>query len=178
MLRNRANFVSGWLLGFGLLGFVVWLDPLGVYSTWEDGGSGLTSENLEFVVFFAAISVGGFSLFGRPHVRLQTGNVLICNILRDVSIPRGAIEAVDTTGEYVRIAAGGKQYTAAGLEQSNLSHWTGGSFGSRAAEAMQDRALPTGEHAVVVVRWRRPEVAELVLVLLWAVYVALGVAAA
>lgn len=177
MLWNRVNFVSGWLLGFGLLGFVVWLDPLGVYSTWEDGGSGLTSENLGFVAFFFAVSALGFSLFARPHVRLQPEHVLVCNILRDVSIPKNAIEAVDTTGEYVRIAAGGKQYTAAGLEQSKLSHWTGGRFGTRAAEAMQEDVPPNTKQAVVV-RWRRPDASELVLLLLWAAYAALGVAAA
>ena len=177
MLRNRVNFVSGWLLGFGLLGFVVWLDPLGVYSTWKDGGNGLTRENLEFVAFFFAVSAVGFLLFARPHVRLQQEHVLVCNILRDVSIPRDAIEAVDTTGDYVRIAAGGKQYTAAGLEQSNLSQWTGGRFGSRAAEAMRADTPASAEQAVVV-RWRRPGASELVLLLLWAVYAALGFAAA
>ena len=169
--------MSGWLLGFGLLGFVIALDPLAVYSVREGSGNGLTRLNLEFVAFFFAVSAVGFSLFARPHVRLQPQHVLVCNILRDVSIPRDAIEGVDTTGEYVRIAARGKQYTAAGLEQSNLSHWTGGRFGARAAEAMQENVLPNGKQAVVV-RWRRPEVPELVLLLLWAVYVALGVAAA
>lgn len=177
VLRNRVNFVSGWLLGVVLLGSVVWGDPLGVHSTADDVGSGLTSENLGFVAFLAAASVGSFSLFARPHVRLQGGNVLVCNVLRDVSIPRGAIEGVDTSGKYVSIAAGGKHYTAAGLEQSNLSHWTGGRFGARAANAMQEDVLPNSKQAVVV-RWRKPEVPELVLLLLWAVYISLGVAAA
>ena len=167
--------MSGWLLGFGLLGFVIALDPLAVYSVRED--SGLTRLNVEFVAFFFAISAVGFILFARPHVRLQPGKILVCNILRDVSIPRDAVERVDTTGGYVRIAAGGKYYTAAGLEQSNLSHWTGGRFGLQAAEAMQDVAPRCAEQAVVV-RWRRPEVAELVLLLLWAAYAALGVVAA
>lgn len=177
MLRNQVNFVSGWLLGFGLLGFVIALDPLAVYSVREGSGNGLTRLNLEFVAFFFATSAVGFLLFARPHVRLQPEHVLVCNILRDVSIPKDAIEAVDTTGDYVRIAAGGKQYTAAGLEQSNLSHWTGGRFGSRAAEAMR-ADIPTSTGQAVVVRWRRPGASELVLLLLWAVYTALGVAAA
>ena len=176
VLRNRVNFVSGWLLGFGLLALVVWADVLGVYSTWEDGGNGLTRENLGFVALFAAFSVGSFSLFARPHVRLQTANLLVCNVLRDVSIPRDAIDGVDTSGKYVRIAAGGRHYTAAGLEQSNMSHWTGGRFGLRAAEAMQEAVAPSAEHAPIVVRWRKPEVPEVVLVLIWSVYVVLGFA--
>lgn len=178
VMRNRVNAVSGWLLGFGLLAFVVLLDPLGGYKTWPDGGNGLTSENLQIGAFFAALSVGGFSVFARPHVQLRQDEVVICNVLRDVFIPRDAIEAVDTTGEYVRIAAGGKHYTAAGLEQSNLSHWTGGSFGSRAEQAMQPTGLATRERAVVQVRWRRLGVPEVVLLVLWALYTALGIVTA
>ena len=177
MLRNKVNFVSGWLLSFGLLAFTVWLDPLGVYSTWDDGGNGLTGENLGFVAVIFATSAWGFSQFARPHVQLRPEHVVLCNTLRDVCIPRDAIEAVDASGRYVRIAVGGKQYEAAGLELSNLSHWTGGHFGSQSVEAMREQALPTTEQAVVI-RWRGPEVPELVLLLLWATYVAVGVAVA
>lgn len=177
VLRNQVNYVSGWLLGFGLLGFVIALDPLAVYSVREGSGNGLTRLNVEFVAFFFAISAVGFILCARPHVRLQPGKIVVGNILRDVSIPRDAIEGVDTTGGYVRIAAGGRYYTAAGLEQSNLSHWTGGRLGLQAEEAMHDVA-PRSAEQTVGVRWRRPEVPELVLLLLWAVYVLRGVTVA
>jgi hypothetical protein len=172
VLRNQANYVSGWLLGYGLLLFVICLDPLGVVLTWDDGSNGLSRENLEFLAFFASSSLVGFALWGRPRVELLPGRVILRNVLRDVRIPADAIEGVDTTGEYVRITAAGKRYTAAGLEQSNLMLMRGSNFGDRAEEAMQQQAGADGSAADVTVRWRAPEWPEITLVLLWTAYVA------
>lgn len=172
MLRNRANHVSGWLLGYGLLLFVVFLDPLSVVLTWEDGGNGLSRENLEFVAFFASISMVGFALWARPRVELLPGLVVVRNILRDVRIPADAIESVDTTSQYVRLSAGGKQYTAAGLEQSNLMLMRGSDFGHRAADSMRGEARAAGHASSVTVHWRMPEWPEVLLLTLWTGYVA------
>ena len=178
VLRNKVNHVSGWLLGYGLLLFIVCLDPLSVVLTWEDGTNGLTQENLESCAFFAAVSLVGFTLWARPRVELRPGLVLLRNILRDVRIPADAIEAVDTTGDYVKITAAGRQYTAAGLEQSNLMHMRGSDFGDRAATSMQGQTQAHAPASSVTVRWRAPEWPEILLLALWTVYVAAGYAVA
>lgn len=178
VLRNGANYVSGWLLGYGLLLFVVALDPLGVVLTWEDGSNGLHGVNLQFFAFFGSISLVGFALWARPRVELLPGLVVLRNILRDVRIPADAIEGVDTTGEYVKISAAGKQYTAAGLEQSNLMLLRGSDFGERAAESMQAQATGPVAASGVTVRWRALEWPETVLLLLWAAYLAAAIVAA
>lgn len=124
-----------------MLLFVFALDPLGVVLTGgEDGSNGLDALNLQFFAFFGSISVVGFALWGRPRVELLPGLVVLRNILRDVRIPADAIEGVDATGEYIKISAGGRQYTAAGLEQSNLMLLRGSDFGQRAAESMGAQA--------------------------------------
>jgi hypothetical protein len=172
VLRNKVNQVSGWLLGYGLLLFVLFLDPLSVVLTWEDGSNGLSRENLQFCAFFGSVSLVGFVLWARPRVELLPGAVFLRNIFRDVRIPMHAIESVDTTGEYVRIGAAGRKYTAAGLEQSNLMLMRGNDFGDRAAEAMQSQTQVEAGASTVTTRWRAPEWPEVLLLVLWTLYVA------
>ena len=175
VLRNQVNYVSGWLLGYGLLLFVLAIDPLGAVRT--DGGVGFDTLNLQFFAFFGSISVVGFALWGRPRVELLPGLVVLRNILRDVRIPADAIEDIDTTGDYIKIHAGGRRYTAAGLEQSNLMHLRGSDFGQRAAESMGAQAAGSVSTSGVTVSWRGLEWPEAVLLLLWAGYVAAAIVA-
>ena len=179
VLRNQANYVSGWLLGYGLLLFVLALDPLGVVLTGgEDGSNGLDALNLQFFVFFGSISLIGFALWGRPRVELLPGLVVLRNILRDVRIPADAIESVDATGDYIKISAGGRRYTAAGLEQSNLMLLRGSDFSQRAAESIGAQVTGSVTTSGVTVSWRGLEWPEAVLLLLWAGYLAAAIIAA
>jgi hypothetical protein len=177
-LRNGVNHVSGYLLGFGLLAFVVGLDPWSVYS---DRGDGLdTVLNLQSCGFFGAISIIGYRLFAHPRLDVHPDHLVIVGVLRDISAPLTAVTEVDTTSsEYVRLRINGRFRAVPGLEQRNLNTLPGQGVVEQLMVLLPGVRLPseTSAHsaAATTVRFSRLERNEVVLLVLWISYTVVGV---
>ena len=176
VLRNRVNYVSGWVLSLGLLGYIVALDPLSVYTSgrWEYEDPTSRAVEWNYSGFFAVVSILGFRAFARPCVRLANGQLTIVGWLRSLTAPLAAVSDVDTSGEYVRVRLGGRVRTVTGLETRQLG-WQEGSdpFTVRLREATHEHPDSAVADAVATrVTW--PSVAEAILVLAWVSYAVLA----
>lgn len=179
VLRNRVNHLSGWILGVGLLLFVVVLDPLSAYTSgrWQYDDPSNRAGEWHFALFFGALSVIGFRAFAHPRVEVApTGRLTIVGWLRRVSTPLAAVAAVDTSREYVRLKINGRFYTATGLEGRQLDWFSGGDpVVERLGCARGDSsAEPPAATVDVTVSW--PSTAEILLLSAWTAYVVLALA--
>jgi len=175
--RNGVNHVSGYLLGFGLLAFVVGLDPWSVYS---DGGDGWdTALILQFCGFFGASSIIGYRLFAHPRLDVHPDHLVIVGVLRDISAPLTAVTEVDTTSsEYVRLRINGRFRAVPGLEQRNLNTLPGQGVVEQLMVLLPGVRLPSETSAysaaATTVRLSRLERNEVVLLVLWISYTVVG----
>lgn len=181
--RSWGNTAVGWFLGYGLLVGMLALDPLGAYSTWEDGASGVNVFNLLLVVWFALISCGSFAVFGRPRVEASAEGLVLRNVRRDVSLAWEQIDALDSeSSAHLMVLSGGRRYRAWGTEKGNLAWVVGAGGASAGAARVLETRRPTGAttHGATSradpVRIRRPERAEVFLLAGWCGYAAVSVA--
>lgn len=175
-LRNGVNRVSGYVLGFGLLAFVVALDPWGLYS---DRGDADVALNLQFCGFFGAVSVLGYRLFAHPRLDIYPDHLHIVGVTRDISAPLTAVTEVDTTSsEYIRLRIDGRFRSVPGLEQRNLeSLRSEGIVDQLKALMPRDRLqadTPPDSGGATKVRFSRFELNEVFLLASWIGYTLAG----
>lgn len=174
--RSRTNWVSGWFLAVGLLALMGATDPLHLYTTWSDVPAAEPWwVRLPYYGSVAALGLGSFAIFGRPRVEVTTEMVVLRKIVRDVTIPLGAVEKAESDGKYLVITAGGRRYRAAGTESWNVQPFGGAS--AAAASTVRAAADGTTNTGPVTVVMRRPERAELLLAAAWAAYPLMAFAA-
>lgn len=174
--RNGVNHVSGYVLGFGLLAFVVGLDPWGLYS---ERGSANVPVNLEFCSFFGALSVLGYRLFAHPRLDVHPDHLVLVGVTRDISAPLSAVTEVDTTSssEHVRLRIDGRWRSVPALERRHLDVLRDGSVLEQLTALLPeggDAAVAADGAGPVRVRLSRPELNEVFLLVAWISYTAAG----
>jgi hypothetical protein len=179
--RNRANWISGWLLALSLLMMTtIVTDPLNVArSPANDMGFGWFGFSV-IVIGIAAAAVL-FRLFAIPAVWGDGSVLTVRNPLREWTISINAIEGTDESLTYVRVHVVGRKIVCLGLERSNLSLLRGDSkLDAVLAQAMSSKqgsheaAMRPERAGGLTWRWVSPQRSEVVLLGLWVIYVVAG----
>lgn len=177
VIRNRANYFSGWFIALGLLALSVATDAMHLYSRWNDAPDETPLQALPLYLAYMAIGLGAFAVFSRPRMEVAFDAVVLRNVFRDIQIPPGSIDDLDDSGKYLVITAGGQRYTAAATEASNFTMFLGRQGSARAtagAITASSGAADGGEGIVHVTLRGWPRGGELAL---WTAYVAYPAAA-
>ena len=176
VVRNRTNFTLAagfpWILTIFICGAA---DPMQVFGPAADH-SRVAAFNWLFTLGAMSLAVGIYSLFGRPRVELSVDALVIRGLLHDIVIPWDQVKGVDTAGStYLQVVTPERSYSALGIERSNWAVFSGnaGAAGALSNKIMDFQAglpvRPTGE---VAVHRRKPEVVEVLLVVVWLCYLA------
>ncbi|GAA4117643.1 hypothetical protein GCM10022415_15730 [Knoellia locipacati] len=124
--RNRANMLSGCLLGYGLFLFLSYLDLLHAYTSPQSSDdAGLDGELVAIHLLFAGLSVGGFALWAVPHVRTGPGVVQVINPLTRWVLPPECLETLREGIMFPRLKFGDRVVRLWGLERSVADHLRG-----------------------------------------------------
>ena len=83
--RNWVNWASGWVLGIGMFGAALALDPLALYNPAMEGA--FDSFFLVATAVMAFVSFGGYTFFSKPCVGVRDGELVVQNPLRSGSFP-------------------------------------------------------------------------------------------
>jgi hypothetical protein len=176
-VRNGSNWLSGRVLGWGLLGAAIALDPLAVYRRPVDG-QGLDTFWLIATGVMAAVGCLAYLVFGRPVLLVEESRLVIVNPFRVWTVPLGSVDSVDETWPYPRVRAQGRRIFVAALEESNLDLLRGGSG------RVTDLVATAADHTVDSVpappeqlsyRWSFTDRTLKVLLACWVSYVLAGV---
>ncbi len=172
VIRNRANYYSGWGIAVGLLVVTVSIDAMHLYSRWPDAPDETPLQALPSHLAFAVMGLGAFARFSRPRVEVTAGDVVLRNVFQDVFIPASAIETLDDSGGYLVVTAAGRDFTAVATEASNLTMFLGRQGTAQALRSalseVSDREPDDG--AVRVAVRESPTGSELVLWVAYALY--------
>lgn len=94
VIRNRTNWISGWILALGVPAFVIGVaDPLATHTVAADGG-GWNPFMLAVTGGAAVVSLAGYVLFARPMIVLGATHVRVRNPLSDCVFARSDITDV------------------------------------------------------------------------------------
>lgn len=176
-VRNQVNLVSGWILGYAVLAMVVLTDPWVL--TYEPRDDTLSSS-LAFLGFFGAVSLVGSRCFAHPRLDVTPdGQLVVTGVLRTISAPLALVAEVDLTSrDHVRLRVQGRWYAVAALEVRQLDLARSGSTPSETLHALFGSGrLPHPAELEGAVRAgpSAPRGAEVVLWVLWLIYLVLGV---
>lgn len=166
VLRHWPNVVSGWCIGYGMFALTAFMDPLAVYTVWDDGGQGFVASG-PYLAWFVLLSVGALTYFGRPRTVLDRRAVRLRDPLRDITIAWARVDEFDPNRLALRVRSGERWFSATGSERGLA--WAI----AEVARRYQAAAEPGDE---VTVRWRRPEWPEILLTGFWLLYLGLGAA--
>lgn len=179
-IRRWSNTVSGWFIAYFVMILTFLIDPLGSWSHWQEGGQGWNLENVVVVFWFVALSIGSFSFFARPRVEIREDGLSIRGVFKDVHVAWESLSSFDTTsGLYLRVQAGGRWYTAVGVERTNWEVFLGRPIAGVSADQSSYRPVQRKnteclQTSGASVSWRRPDIQEIVLLVLWAGYLSIG----
>lgn len=147
-----------------VLSVVVWV-TVAVFATMSfSDGAGLGLRSLPPLLLVAVVA---YALFWRPCVRVDNDSVTLVNVLRDVHVPFGALEAVTTrfalavrtpSGDYTAWAAPAPGRTSSmGLARRDATAFT--HLGVDLEAGLQSSAAPNtdsgGAALLVQHRWER-----------------------
>ena len=119
VIRNRTNWISGWILALGVPAFVIGVaDPLATHTFAADGG-GWNPFMLAVTGGAAVLSVAGYILFARPMIVLGATHVRVRNPLSDRVFARSDITDAKRGLMYPRVVVEGRPIRLMALEQSN-----------------------------------------------------------
>lgn len=173
VMRNRVNFVSGYVLGYGILLGILTTDPLALYRAPGREGSGPLALNLAFTCVAALISIGGYVLFARPSVVIDGEQVVVRGTLRDHSVSRADILDVrmGLAGHPVLVTRRGEVPLLAleKYEPSAIAEIL--AKGSSTQQSRDDNSCDITTRAHV----RLPTASEWLIIGVWMSYVTLGV---
>lgn len=125
VIRNRTNWISGWILALVVPAFVIGVaDPLATHTVAADGG-GWNPLMLAVTGGAAVLSIGGYVLFARPMIVLGATHVRVRNPLSDRVFARGDITDAKRGWVYPRIVVAGQPIRLIALEQSNWQSMQG-----------------------------------------------------
>lgn len=113
--------MAGLVLGYGMLGALPLMDPLGIYNTYN----WLGSEGFIWLSVMIVVSLLSYSFFGRPYVELKERVLVVQNAFRRWMIPRDSIVSVDFRGKYGRITLAHRKIRMLATERGNLGRWLG-----------------------------------------------------
>jgi Bacterial PH domain len=139
--------------------------------------SRVVTFNWLFTLGAMSLAIGIYSLFGRPRVELSVDALVIRGLLHDIVIPWDQVKGVDTAGStYLQVVTPERSYSALGIERSNWAVVSGdaGAAGASSNKITEFQArLPVSSTGEVTVHRRRPEVVEVLLVVVvWLCYLA------
>jgi hypothetical protein len=99
--RNWVNWACGWVLGIGMFGAAVALDPLALYNPAQAGA--FDSLYLTATAVMAIVSIGSYTLFSKPYVAVRDGELVVQNPLRRWQLPLSEIEVVQDSYPYASV---------------------------------------------------------------------------
>ncbi len=172
--RNRANWVSGLLLSWGLWISALLLDPLNVYN--EEQWGGFEEFFLVTIAVMASVSIISQILFVRPYVATSENVFVVQNPLWQWRIPPSTIDSFEDTYPYASVMVAGKRIRLASTERSLRSLIQNDT--RLLDNVLQFRAegppFESGQQEDLTFRWSPPTIGEAILVLAWAAYVLAG----
>lgn len=125
VIRNRTNWISGWVLALGVPAFVIGVaDPLATHSAAADG-TGWTPLMLTVTAVAAVVSMAGYVIFARPMIVLGATHVRVRNPLSDRVFARGDITDAKRGWMYPRVVVDGRPIRLMALEQSTWQSMQG-----------------------------------------------------
>ena len=117
VLRNRTNWVSGWVLAIGVTAFVMGVaDPLATHSSAAE--TGWNQFMLTATAASAVLSLGGYALFARPMVVLGPTHVRVRNPLSEQVFSRADITRAAAGLWYPYVVVAGRRIRLLALEKS------------------------------------------------------------
>ena len=117
VLRNRTNWVSGWVLAIGVPAFVMGAaDPLAAHSSAAE--TGWNQFMLTATAASAVLSLGGYALFARPVVVLGPTHVRVRNPLSDHVFARADVTRAAAGLWYPYVVVAGRRIRLLALEKS------------------------------------------------------------
>src|SRR5688500_10413159 len=116
LIRNRSNWVSGWLLALALPVFGIGvLDPLATHHVPTDG-DGWNAFMLTFTGGAAALSLAAYAIFARPMIVLGQTYVLVRNPTMVHVFPRALVETAKRGLRYPKVVVAGRTIRLMALE--------------------------------------------------------------
>lgn len=170
--RNRVNWASGWVLGVGIFGAAVALDPLALYN--PAMGGAFDSFFLAVTVVMAVVSLGGYTFFTKPYVAVRDDILVVQNPLRRWQLPLSEIEVVQDSFPYASVRIRDKRVWLMATERSARSVIVGDSSLTERINERVDRAQgsthsETSETSLV--RWTLLNGVQILFLTVWLVYV-------
>lgn len=198
-IRNRSNFVSGWIVTIGFTLFVIGIsDPLGTHVT--QPGGGMNPFMIEVTVGSWLVTLGAYAFFVRPVLRVDNELLTIVNPFRTYVVDSKRITSVSNSGLYASVVVPGRKIRVAALEISLYERVAHGgalgdlrsiidptpgrhsaspkaSGGSEPGPRVQSE-LPRSAEDGVSIRFTRPDLYMSTLTIIWILYLVAGVVTA
>lgn len=125
VIRNRTNWISGWVLALGVPAFVFGVaDPLATHSA-AANGTGWNPLMLTVTAVAAVVSMAGYVIFSRPMIVLGATHVRVRNPLPDRVFARGDITEAKRGWMYPRVVVDGRPIRLMALEHSTWQSMQG-----------------------------------------------------
>lgn len=172
--RNRANWISGWVLALGMFAAAVALDPLTLYNKSTDGGFGFDSFNLSAIAVMAMVSLGGYSFFSKPYVTVRGGQLVVQNPLKRWQLPLSEVDVVHDSYPYASVRIREKRVWLLATERSTRSLMVGD---TRLVDRINEHAesereqVDPGTCCDALARWTPVDLVQAVILALWMTYV-------
>jgi hypothetical protein len=170
--RNRVNWACGWVLGIGMFGAAVALDPLALYNPAMEGA--FDSFSLAVTAGMAIVSLGGYTFFSRPYVAVRDGELVVQNPLRRWQLPLSEIEVVEDSYPYASVRIRDRRVWLMATERSARSVIVGDNSLTERINEHVDRGqgsmqIDTGERSLG--RWTPLDRVQILIFALWLAYV-------
>lgn len=117
--RNRVNWACGWVLGIGMFGAAIALDPLALYN--PAMGGAVDSFYLTVTAVMAIVSLGGYTIFSKPYVAVRDGELVVQNPLRRWQLPLPEVAVVEDSYPYSSVRIRDKRVWLMATERSARS---------------------------------------------------------
>lgn len=170
--RNWVNWASGWVLGIGMFGAAVALDPLALYNPAMEGA--FDTFFLAATAVMALVSLGGYTFFSKPFVGVRDGELVVQNPLRRWQLPLSEMNVVEDSYPYASVRIRDKRVWLMATERSTRSVMVGdNSLIERVNERVElgQGSTQSDTMETSLFRWTLLDRVQILILTLWLTYV-------